>query len=246
VTAVTWLVWRCTVPQMADLYTFEGVSVVRNGATILQEVTASIRDRGITAIVGPSGSGKTTLLRLCNRLEIPATGAVRFRGADISAMDPLELRRRAGMVFQRPTLFAGTVRDNLLVARPSANDVELRHALERVELGPSFLDRTGDDLSGGEAQRACVARTLIAEPDVMLFDEASSSLDAAPKARLEETARHIRAEGMAVLWVTHDLAQAERLAQDLLVVLEGRVEFSGSASDVRDANGKVREFLDAG
>ena len=231
---------------MADLYTFEGVSVIRNGATILQDVTASIPENGITAVVGPSGSGKTTLLRLCNRLEVPARGAVKFQGADIAAMDPLDLRRKAGMVFQRPTLFAGTVRDNLLVAVPDASDVELRAALEQVELEPSFLDRIGDDLSGGEAQRACVARTLIVQPEVMLFDEATSSLDAVPKARLEETARHIGEEGMAVLWVTHDLAQAERLSQHLVVVLDGRVEFSGLASDVRDANGKVREFINAG
>ncbi|MDH3731684.1 MAG: phosphate ABC transporter ATP-binding protein [Acidimicrobiia bacterium] len=237
---------RAQGPKPSVLYEFDNVTVSRNGATILQDVTASVPEAGVTAIVGPSGSGKTTLLRLCNRLEVPASGSVLFRGTDIAAMDPLELRRRAGMVFQKPTLFPGTIRDNLLVAVPGAAEEKLRDALQRAELEPSFLDRTGDDLSGGEAQRACVARTLIADPEVMLFDEATSSLDAAPKARLEETARHIAQEGMAVLWVTHDLAQAQRLADHLLVVLAGRIEFSGQAAQLAGANGKVREFLDAG
>ncbi len=233
-------------PLPAVLYDFENVTVSRNGTTILHGVTASVPEGGVTGIVGPSGSGKTTLLRLCNRLEVPASGTVRFRGADIAAMDPLELRRRAGMVFQKPTMFPGTVRDNLLVALPTADEAQLEAALRRAELESSFLDRTGDDLSGGEAQRACVARTLIADPEVMLFDEATSSIDAGPKTRLEEAARHIAAEGMAVLWVTHDLEQAQRLADHLLVVLDGAVEFSGPAAELANANAKVRVFLDAG
>lgn len=228
------------------LYEFRDVTVSRNGISILHAVTADVPEGGITGIVGPSGSGKTTLLRLCNRLEVPASGTVRFRGADIEGMDPLELRRRAGMVFQRSTLFPGTVRDNLLVALPTASETDLRRALQRTELDAAFLDRTADDLSGGEAQRACVARTLIAEPEVVLFDEATSSVDAAPKTRLEETARQIAAGGMAVLWVTHDLGQAMRLADHLLVVLAGRVEFQGAAAALGAAGGRVREFLDAG
>jgi putative ABC transport system ATP-binding protein len=228
------------------LYEFRGVTVSRNGTPILRDVTADVPEGGITGIVGPSGSGKTTLLRLCNRLEVAASGTVRFRGSDIDSMDPLELRRRAGMVFQRSTLFPGTVRDNLLVALPTATEADLRRALARTELDTAFLDRTADDLSGGEAQRACVARTLIAEPEVVLFDEATSSVDAAPKARLEETARQIAGDGMAVLWVTHDLEQAKRLADHLIVVLAGRVEFQGATADLGAAGGSVREFLDAG
>ena len=227
------------------LYEFEQVTVAHNGTTILNGVTAAVPEAGITCVVGPSGSGKTTLLRLCNRLEVPASGVVRFQGADVSTMDPLALRRQAGMVFQRPTLFAGTVRDNLLVAAPGAAEVEMLQALASAQLDGDFLDRTADNLSGGEAQRACVARTLIAGPEVILFDEATSSIDAGPRARLEETARNLATDSMAILWVTHDLAQALRLADHLLVVLRGKVEFDGPPSALDGAAGSAREFLDA-
>lgn len=231
---------------MADLYVFEGVSVVRNGAIILGGVTATVPNEGITAIVGPSGSGKTTLLRLCNRLEVPATGRVVFRGTDIARMDPLELRRYAGMVFQRPTLFGGTVRDNLLVARGDASQADLEAALARAELAPSFLDRIGDDLSGGEAQRACLARSLLAGPEVLLFDEVTSSLDATPRRGIEDTAVHLADAGIPVLWVTHDLAQAMRIANNLIVVIDGTVRYTGPSEAVESAAADVMDFLRAG
>ena len=92
------------------------------GATILDHVSASVPASGITVLAGPSGAGKTTLLRLCNRLEVPSSGRVLFHGDDVAGLDPLSHRRRVGMVFQRPTLFPGTIRDNLAVADPDAGD----------------------------------------------------------------------------------------------------------------------------
>ena len=92
------------VPPEVDLFAFEGVRLVVDGTTVLDGVDARIPAEGLTAIVGPSGSGKSTLLRLCNRLEVPTSGRVRFRGDDLADLDPLRLRRRVGMVFQRPTL----------------------------------------------------------------------------------------------------------------------------------------------
>lgn len=231
---------------MADLYAFEEVSVARNGVTILDGATATMPDEGITAIVGPSGSGKTTLLRLCNRLEVPVSGRVVFRGTDIAEMDVLDLRRHAGMVFQRPTLFGGTVRDNLLVARSDASPSDLEAALARAELDPSFLDRVGDELSGGEAQRACLARSLLAGPQVLLFDEVTSSLDATPRRGIEETAMHLADSGFPVLWVMHDLDQAMRIAGHLIVVIDGAVRYTGPAAAVESAASDVMEFLRAG
>jgi putative ABC transport system ATP-binding protein len=228
------------------LYIFDDVSVAPNGIAILEGVSAEIPKEGITGIVGPSGSGKTTLLRLCNRLEVPSRGRVLFRGRPVTDIDPLELRHDAGMVFQRPTLFGGSVRDNLLVAKADASEAEMKSALEGAELDPEFLDRHGDDLSGGEAQRACIARTLIAGPQVLLCDEVTSSLDAGPRLGLERTARLLADDGMPVLWVTHDLEQARRIADYLVVVIAGRIRYGGTPSEANHAGRDVMEFLDAG
>ena len=207
------------------LFAFEAVVVEIDGKRILDGVTAEVPPTGVTCIVGPSGSGKSTLLRLCNRLEVPTAGVVRFRGDDVMDLDPLALRRRVGMVFQRPTPFPGTVRDNLRVARADATDAELAAVLERAALDGRFLDRVADDLSGGESQRMCLARTLVTAPEVLLMDEPTSALDADATLLLEARAQAIaRAERpVPVLWVTHDMAQVRRIADATLRVDEGRI-----------------------
>ncbi len=195
------------------------------GRRILDGVTAEIAEGGVTCLVGPSGSGKSTMLRLCNRLEVPTSGTVRFRGDDIAALDPLAHRRRVGMVFQRPTPFPGTVRDNLLVARPEADDDVLAAALDRAALGASFLERVADELSGGEAQRMCLARTLVTGPEVLLMDEPTSALDEEATAVLEKLACGLACDDdVPVVWVSHDLAQVGRIADARLMVDEGRVD----------------------
>lgn len=207
----------------AELFEFERVVVVGDAdARIIDDVSTVVHGAGVTVLAGPSGSGKSTLLRLCNRLTVPTSGVVRYRGKDVAALDPLAHRRRVGMVFQRPTLFAGSVRDNLLVACPDANGPDLVAALRRVDLA-GFLDRSGDDLSGGEAQRVCLARTLITAPEVLLLDEPTSSLDPGSTILLERLVRNLCGDGVAVMWVTHDLAQARRLADRCIVVLGGRI-----------------------
>lgn len=215
------------VPPEVDLFAFEGVRLVVDDATVLDGVDARLPEEGLTAIVGPSGSGKSTLLRLCNRLEVPTEGRVRFRGEDVAALDPLALRRRVGMVFQRPTLFPGTVADNLAVARPGLSEDEAGDALHRAGLDRSFLARAGDDLSGGEAQRACLARTLVTEPEVLLMDEPTSALDDDSTHVLERLGRDLADAGIPVLWVTHDLQQVDRIADRRVRVERGRVVEGG-------------------
>jgi putative ABC transport system ATP-binding protein len=211
----------------ASLFAFEDVVVETDGTTILQGATGEVPDEGITTIVGPSGSGKSTLLRLCNRLEVPTSGVVRFRGDDVATFDPLELRRRVGMVFQRPTPFAGSVRENLLVACPGADDSVLASYLERAVLPATFLDRRADDLSGGEQQRMCLARSMLVEPEVLLMDEPTSSLDPGATTLLERAIGDAVDGGLRVLWVTHDMAQAERLSPRRLLVDHGRIHTDG-------------------
>ena len=209
---------------------FEGVSVAFDGRVVLDGVSFDVGESAITVLTGPSGAGKTTLLRLCNRLEVPTSGAVRFRGGDVAGMDPLRLRRRVGMVFQRPTLFPGTLRTNFEVAAP-ADEARFGEVLARVGLPRDWLDRPGDELSGGEAQRACLARTLLTGPEVLLMDEPTSSLDFAATRVLEDLGRDLAAGGLTLLWVSHDLEQVSRIADDCVVLEGGRVAGSERASE---------------
>jgi putative ABC transport system ATP-binding protein len=220
------------VPPDAALFAFESVSVGPPAARRLDELDARLPPGGLTVIAGPSGSGKSTLLRLCNRLEVPSEGVVCHRGTDIAQRDPLELRREVAMVFQRPVTFAGTVLANLREADQDCDAQRGGELLERVGLPTAFLERDADDLSGGEAQRACLARALATNPQVMLMDEPTSALDGKAAAVLEQLARSLVDDGTPVVWVTHDEAQLRRLADFALRIVDGRVDRSGSAQEV--------------
>ena len=217
--------------RRAVAFEFERVTVVRAGRRVLDEVTASIPAAGITVVSGPSGAGKTTLLRLCNRLEVPDAGKVSYRGQPLDELDPLTLRRRVGMVFQRPTPFPGTLADNLAVAHPDASTAELSTALTRVALDPGLLGQEARTLSGGELQRMCLARTLVTGPETLLLDEPTSALDAQPKQVFETTARDLAAQGITIIWVTHDDAQAGRVADRIYHLSGGHL--SGTPTEAR-------------
>ncbi|HEX8160000.1 MAG TPA: ATP-binding cassette domain-containing protein [Solirubrobacteraceae bacterium] len=215
------------------LFSFEQVSVGPLQARRLDGLNASLPDGGLSVVAGPSGAGKSTLLRLCNRLEVPSEGCVRHRGKDVAQRDPLVLRREVAMVFQRPVTFAGTVRDNLREAAPASDDDDgLAELLERAGLGRAFLDRDAVELSGGEAQRACLARALATQPRVLLMDEPTSSLDGEAAAVLERLARALVDDGTPVVWVTHSQEQMRRLADHVLLIADGRADRSGSALEV--------------
>jgi putative ABC transport system ATP-binding protein len=213
------------------VFEFADVVVERDGVRALDGFTAAVPGRGVTAIFGPSGSGKSTMLRLCNRLELPTGGRVSFRGNDVAEIDPLVLRRRVGMCFQRPTPFPGTVADNLRVADPDASDTRMRDTLERVALIGSWLDRDAAALSGGEAQRMCLARTLMARPQVLLLDEPTSAVDAEAAGVIERAVRELADDdGIPAVWVTHDRAQAARAADRVLRIERGRCLGVGPAA----------------
>jgi putative ABC transport system ATP-binding protein len=209
--------------RQAAALEFDRVSVLRAGRRVLDEVTAKIPAAGITVVSGPSGAGKTTLLRLCNRLEVPDAGRLCYRGRPLEDLDPLMLRRRVGMVFQRPTPFPGSVADNLAVAHPNAGTEELSTALRRVALDPGLLGQEARTLSGGELQRMCLARTLVTQPETLLLDEPTSALDERPKRVFESTARELAAQGITIIRVTHDDAQARRIADQIYQLRDGHL-----------------------
>jgi len=205
------------------LLAMEAVSVVSaDGTQVLHRVSLRIERSRITVLAGPSGAGKSTVLRLANRLSVPSSGVVRLDGVDCATLDPRRLRRRVGMVFQRPTPFAGTVGDNLRIADGGLDDAGAAAVLQRVGLDPTLLERRADDLSGGESQRMCLARTLLTGPEVVLMDEPTSSLDPDSRLAIERLARELADTGLAIVWVTHDLDQVRRLSDRTYVLIGGR------------------------
>jgi putative ABC transport system ATP-binding protein len=204
-------------PTSADaLFSFRDVYVERsdqNGQVraVLRGVTIEVPAAGISCIVGPSGSGKTTLLRLLNRLEEPTRGTIALRGVPLDALDPMAVRRRVGMVLQTPVMLPGTVRDNLeaglrLQGRTAPDPGGW---LERVGLSRQMLERDARSLSGGEKQRVSLLRTLMTEPEALLLDEVTASLDESSAAMIEAL---IVDSGLPALWVSHDTDQVRRVA----------------------------------
>ncbi len=206
------------------------------GKTLIAAASFAIHKGETLAIFGPSGSGKSSFLRLLNRLDEPTEGAVFLDGLDYRQIPPPELRRRVGMVTQRPFLFPGTVADNLRFG-PRQRGQELADAtiddlLRDVRLA-GFASRDVANLSGGEAQRVSFARTLANRPEVLLLDEPTAALDEDAKREVEAVIQKItREQGIPCVLVTHDAAQAARLARRALILEEGRVIRAGSTSEV--------------
>ncbi len=206
---------------------------------LLDEVTIEVRRGDVLAIVGPSGAGKSSFLRLLNRLDEPTAGTVFLSGRDYRQIPPRELRRRVGMVMQHPYLFPGSVADNLRFGPrqwgqdPPPEMVE--SWLSRVGLS-GYGERDVATLSGGEAQRVSLARTLANSPEVLLLDEPTSALDDASKGDVEALILSIlRGQGLTCLMVTHDLAQATRVANRVMLMEAGRVVRIGAAEEMLNA-----------
>ena len=203
---------------------------------LVQDANFEVCRGEVLAIAGPSGSGKTSLLRLLNRLDEPSTGTVFVEGADYRDIEPRELRRKLGMVTQRPYLFPGTVADNLRFGPAQRGKTLLPEAVEELLAQVAlkgYAERNVANLSGGEAQRVSVARTLANSPLVLLLDEPTSSLDEAAKLEVESTIRKVvHDRGLTCVMVTHDLAQAARMAGRALLLESGRIVRAGPVGEV--------------
>ncbi|BDG60998.1 ABC transporter ATP-binding protein [Caldinitratiruptor microaerophilus] len=221
-----------------------------NGVAVLDGVSFTLNRGEVLAIVGPSGAGKTTLLHLVNRLLEADGGEVRVGGRRVRDWPPPALRRHAGLVFQSAPMLPGTVFDNLeaplRLAGRALSRAEAARWLEAVELDPALLEQDAATLSSGQKQRVALLRTLATEPAVLLVDEVTSALDMA-SARVVESLvlDRVRTRGLSVLWVTHDEAQARRVAHRVLHLEGGRVRYLGPVDGYRwpahptDGPGKV-------
>ena len=182
-------------------------------------------EEGATALLGPSGSGKSTLLRLLNRLADADEGTVRFRGDDVRALDPLELRRRAVLVPQLPAPLPGTVVENVRYGPGlCGRETDSERPLELAGLDASYAEREAARLSVGEQQRVMLARALALEPEVLLLDEPTSALDEQARDGVERTLLNLEGRsGLSMVIVTHDRGQAERLAGRIVRISDGRL-----------------------
>jgi phosphate transport system ATP-binding protein len=226
----------------------KNVAVGFGQATIMSDISVEFEKGTITALIGPSGSGKTTFLRCLNRMNDKVrgfwrTGDINLYGEEISghSVDPLVLRRRVGMVFQRPNPFPMSIQDNVVAGvkahkmakRSSFKDIAETY-LAQVGLWSHISDRLNDSpfrLSGGQQQLLCLARALAVEPEVLLLDEPTSSLDPRSTESVEELVRRLTPE-LTVIIVTHNLAQARRLSDNTMFFYEGHHIETGRTAEL--------------
>ena len=196
----------------------QGLSFEADGKRLLDDVSFTLPQGGITAIIGPNGAGKSLTLRLCHGLLEPGAGTVRWQAQSS--------HRRHAMVFQRPVMLRRSAKANIVHALRAvgALDAPLRAdaALSRFGLA-SLRDRPARLMSGGEQQRLAIARAWALEPEVLFLDEPSSQLDPGATRQIEEVIAALAAEGMTILMTTHDLGQARRLSRRVLFLNRGRL-----------------------
>src|SRR2546423_2326198 len=209
------------------------------GKVLVNDVSVQVQQGEVLAVVGPSGAGKSSFLRLLNRLDEPTSGTVILDGADYREIAPRTLRRRVGMVMQMAYLFPGTVAANITFGPrqrlESMSPNTIQALLHRVGLS-GYQDHDVSNLSGGEAQRVSLARTLANSPEVLLLDEPTSALDDIAERGIEELVLSIiRERRMTCVMITHDMLQAARIADRTMFVQGGEVVAIGPTEEVLHA-----------
>ena len=217
----------------------EHLSRTVGGRALVDGVSVDLHEGEVLAVVGPSGAGKSSFLRLLNRLDEPTGGTVFVEGRDYREIPPRALRRRVGMVMQTAALFPGTIADNVRFG-PRQRGVTLSEDAVAGLLGQvglaGFADRDVEGLSGGEAQRVAIARAVANDPVVLLLDKPTSALDERAKREIERLVKEVAStRRLTCVMITHDLVQAARIADRVLVLRAGQVERVGSVREVLSA-----------
>lgn len=233
----------------------EGLNVWSKNHHILKDVSIEIPKNKITCIIGPSGSGKSTLLRTINRIndvssDLTHAGSIRFQGINVldDSTDITRLRSNVGMVFQKPCVFPKSIQANVLFGRQASKkmpqDEELlltEKLLTQVGLWKETahrLDDTAYSLSLGQQQRLCIARSLAVEPKVLLMDEPTSSLDPISSKAIEMLCASLK-DDLSIVFVTHNIAQAKRIADHLIFLCDGEIIESGSVKQLLTAPKRI-------
>jgi putative ABC transport system ATP-binding protein len=187
-----------------------------------------IPEHKVSCIVGQSGSGKTTLMRMLNKLISPDAGNILFKGAELSMVDSVELRRKVVMLSQSPIVFDGSIRENLQIGlrfaeKNEATEAEMLEVLKLVHLNKS-LDENANKLSGGEKQRLSLGRVILLKPDVFLLDEPSSALDEdTEQLIIEAVVEYSKKNNKTVIMVTHSKKVASTFADNIIEIISGQI-----------------------
>jgi phosphate transport system ATP-binding protein len=235
--------------EVNAVFDLADVSVFYDDYQAVREVTLSVGRKEITALIGPSGCGKSTILRCFNRMNdlVPGarvTGTITYHGEDLYAsyVDPIEVRRRIGMVFQKPNPFPKSIYDNVAYG-PRVNGVKkgMDDVVEKALSGAALWDEVKDKLkesalalSGGQQQRLCIARTIAVQPEVILMDEPCSALDPIATAKIEDL-MHDLARDFTIVIVTHNMQQAARVS-------DRTAFFTADVDEAGVRHGKLVEF----
>lgn len=208
--------------------------------TVLQGVSLKARRGSTFCIIGPNGAGKTTILRMIDLLEKPDRGEIIYDNVNILALDSDEeiaCRRKMAVVFQQPVLYKMSVYDNVSIGL-KIRGMEKRFMKERVQSALEavnlydYRDSQAHTLSGGEAQRLCLARALVLEPEILLLDEPTANLDPANTIVVENIVREYGRNGKGVvIFTTHNMFEAKRLADRILLLVDGRIVEEGDAAE---------------
>ncbi|MEG6586733.1 ABC transporter ATP-binding protein [Dendrosporobacter sp. 1207_IL3150] len=217
------------------------VNLIKRGNTLLEHISFSINEGDIIGILGPSGAGKSSLFRALNMLHTITGGEIRFNDQNILDYKPEELRKQISYVLQKPTLFGNDVLENLYypyqILKLKPDMLEIKKYLEKVNLPEDILKRKPAELSGGEQQRIALIRSLLLKPRILLLDEVTSALDDENSRIIENLILEERhSKNLTVMFISHNDAQAKRLAKKILYLKKGKVEFFCT----------VDEFFEAG
>jgi len=246
---------------MSEIITVKDLCLWYNAARALKDVTVGVEEHAVTAFIGPSGCGKSTFLKTLNRMNdfvsgVKITGEVRFRGENIYApgTDVNALRKRIGMVFQKPNPFPMSIYDNVAYG-PRTHGVRgkarLDETVERSLRGAAIWDEVKDrlkksalGLSGGQQQRLCIARALAVRPEVLLMDEPTSALDPVSALKIEELAMELK-KSYTILIVTHNMQQAARISDSTAFFLLGELIEYGSTEQMfgKPADKRTEDYI---
>ncbi len=222
-----------------DRFIFDRDGSRKKKIRVLHDINVRVEEGICYAIIGPSGAGKTTLLKLINRLDDPTDGKIFYDGRDIREMDLITLRKKVAFVFQAPSVFPGTVEDNLITplkihklpAHGSKDKIRL--LLDVVGLERDLLQRNAQQLSVGQQQRVVIARSLMLDPEIVLLDEPTANLDPITARNFLESVKEIHEKfAYTVIIVTHRMRHAKFLADEVMVMKDGRVVEEDSVTKI--------------